>query len=84
MTHAEFIQLTTAKQYETIITKADPIAQRSDGMYNYYLYQLDSFYVEEKYHSRQHSLSGIRSFTNILGLESYLSNINIGSLGVSC
>ncbi len=80
MTHSEFMQLSPETQYNLMAMEGVQIAQREDGLNRYFLYQLDSFYVEGKYHCRPHKLAGIRSFTSTTSLDTYLDKIDISSV----
>lgn len=80
MTHFEFMQLTPQAQYHSMAMDGIQVAQRDDGLNKYFLYQMGSFYVESKYHSKPHRLAGIRSFTSTMPLETYLEKIDISGL----
>jgi hypothetical protein len=80
MTHFEFMQLSPGVQYQLMAMEGVQIAQRDDGLNKYFLYQLDSFYIEGKFHCNPHRLAGIRSFTSTMALESYLEKIDISSV----
>lgn len=80
MTHHEFIQLCPGEQYQLMALQGIQVAQREDGINKYYLYQLDSFYVEGKFHCKPHRLAGIRSFSSTMNLDTYLDKVDISSL----
>lgn len=80
MTHFEFMQLSSQQQYHIVAMEGVEIARRNNGLNQYFLYQLYSFYVEVKFHCTTQQLAGIRSFTDSLALDSYLENIDVSSL----
>jgi hypothetical protein len=79
----EFNLLTTTEKVETIQSKAAYIAERTEEKYTFKLYQLDNFYVEEKWHTAFNERREILSFTSINGLQPYLEVIDVTSLLVS-
>jgi hypothetical protein len=80
MNEKEFTKLTDDQKYEVLLTEAIRIAERSFGLYKYYLYQLHSFYVESRYHTMQLDIHGLRAFSSTKTLEPYLKQIDIRGL----
>jgi hypothetical protein len=76
----EFNLLTTAEKVETIKSKAAYIAERKEEKYTFKLYQIDNFYVEEKWHTAFNECREILSFKAITGLQPYLEVIDVTSL----
>ncbi len=79
----EFNLLNTEEKVETIKSKAAYIGERKEEKYTFKLYQIDNFYVEEKWHTAFNERRKILSFMSINGLQPYLEVIDITSLLVS-
>ncbi len=79
----EFNLLNTEEKVETIKSKAAYIGERKEEKYTFKLYQIDNFYVEEKWHTAFNERREILSFMSINGLQPYLEVIDITSLLVS-
>ena len=76
----EFNLLNTEEKVETIKLKAAYIGERKEEKYTFKLYQIDNFYVEEKWHTAFNDRREILSFMSIAGLQPYLEVIDITSL----
>ena len=74
-------QFNSLKEVEKlrIILYLKPIAKRTDEMYSYDLYAVDSFYIEITYAAADCTLIGLRSFKTITLLEPYLEQIDISN-----
>lgn len=62
------------------LVQATFVCERNDRINRYFLFQLDSFYIEGKYHIQLNGVLGIKSFTEIDDLGPYLEKIDINSL----
>ena len=80
MTVSEFIQLTTARQLEVLSENAAVVGKRCDMQGRYFLFQLDSFYIELKANLYDDSVIRMICFTDTSGLNKYLESIDISSL----
>ena len=76
MTFYQFKALSKYKQYETLKQKGVQIADRISTAYKFFLYQLDSFYVELKYNLYGTKIEGIKCFIDTKDLEPYLGDIS--------
>jgi hypothetical protein len=79
----EFNLLNTAEKVETLRLKAAYIGERTEEKYTFKLYQIDNFYVEEKWHTAFNECREILSFTSVNGLQPYLEVIDVTSLLVA-
>jgi hypothetical protein len=76
MKHAQFVKLSIEQRAKLISQNAVEIAERSDGTNTYFLYQLDSFYIEGKYLGEDVVMI-IKSFADTYELQPYISSIDI-------
>jgi len=79
MKHTQFIKLSAEQRAKLISLNAVEIAERSDGTDIYFLYQLDSFYLEGKYLGEDVVMI-TRSFANTHELQPYISSIDIADI----
>lgn len=76
----QFKLLTESEQNEILNTKARCLAERLEEHYSYKLYQIDSFYIEEKWHVIFNERRAIASFVSLEALQPYLEVIDISTL----
>ena len=57
------------------------IAERVDNKMRYYLFQLDSFYIEISVQLHNEIIENVYSFTNLELLNRYLTQIDISAIG---
>lgn len=82
MTLFQFKLLDKQEQIDLIDTSATFLAERIDDNYTYKLLQIDSFYIEEGWHT---IFNERRSFTAFIAeerLKPYLQMIDLSSLGI--
>ena len=79
MTIQQFLLLTDSMQCKIFNSMAIKIRERMDGAYSYYLYRLDSFYLEAKFEIQSGQIQRIHSFTMSQPL-SKISNPNASNL----
>ena len=80
MTLYDFNGLDEMEQLKVIKTFGTEIGKRTDKSYQYTVYQIDSFYVENWFHIESKTLKRIRSFSNPDLLEPYLGDIDISGI----
>lgn len=80
MTLQQFNGLEEIMQAAILWKRGVHIATRDDQVYQYLLYQLDSFYVEVLYHVEFEVIHRFRTFSNTSQLEPYLEPLNITDL----
>lgn len=80
MTLYDFNGLDEDDQLLAINTFGTEIGKKTSNGFNYELYQVDSFYVEMKFHKQSKDLEGMRSFTNPDIIEPYFKNIDISEI----
>lgn len=82
MTLYQFNMLDEAEQLEAIWDKSTNLAEREEAEYLYILYQIDSFYIEEKVLKEGNIRYAFKSFasTSASLLQPYLDQIDIRSL----
>lgn len=77
MTLYQYNQLTRLEQFENLWKKGVFLTNRIELPFKYALYQIDSFYVEVRYDSKENVLMGLRTFSTTNPLEPYLEQIKI-------
>lgn len=80
MTHQIFAQLQFKNQCMLLRDLAVLVADRNDHIFNYYLFQLDSFYIEIRVTRAGNILEELVSFSDVKFIERYLDPINIYQL----
>jgi hypothetical protein len=80
MTFYQFKVLSEYKQYEFLKNKGVFIAGRISTAYKFFLYQIDSFYVELKYNLYETRIEAIKCFSDLKPLDPYLENIKLPGL----
>lgn len=75
-----FSRLPFREQMNIMLNDAVPIGERNDGINRYFLFQLNSFYIEGKYHIELQGVLGIKSFVDTEHLNVYLPSIDISAL----
>ena len=83
MTLQQFNGLEEILQAGILWKRGVHIATRDDEVYQYLLYQLDSFYVEVLYHVEFEVIHRLKTFIDDSNLEPYLENVNITDLIIS-
>ena len=83
MTLYQFKLLERSEQIEMISKQAVYLTERIDGDYTYKLYQLDTFYIEEEWHTKFNERRSYNSFISEEQLTPYLKNIDLSSLLIS-
>jgi len=73
----QFIALDETEQIETIWDKGVYLGERKDMLHLYKLYQIDGFYVEEKWDIALNTRRGFITFNSMERLEPYLRKIDI-------
>jgi len=81
MTLYEFKALKDYKQLETMRLHGVKLAQRSEANFEFTLYQIDGFYVEDKFDATT-DMHSLKSFVSTDPLEAYLLQIDISQLDV--
>ncbi len=76
----QFKLLESVEQLELIEKCGVYLAERIDGDYTYKLLQLETFYVEEEWHTKFNERRKFISFISEEKLEPYLQNIDLSSL----
>ncbi|HVX27344.1 MAG TPA: hypothetical protein VHB70_13430 [Parafilimonas sp.] len=79
----EFNLLNTNEQADAIKSKAAFIGERKEEKYTYKLYQIDDFYIEEKWHTAFNERREVSSFMSITKLQPYLEVMDVTSLLLS-
>lgn len=77
MDYSTFERLDTSSQFLILWRYGVFLYERDDDHFKYRLYQLDCFYVEEKWNRSTNFRESIFAFTNIEYLDLYLSRIEI-------
>ena len=77
MTFYQFKGLSPHTQFELLKKKGVIIADRINTAYRFFLYQMDSFYVELKMNIFDTKIEDIKCFFDTKFLEPYLKNINL-------
>ncbi|MEO7523159.1 MAG: hypothetical protein ABIT58_03655 [Ferruginibacter sp.] len=77
MTHRQFSQVSFKEQCMIIEDVAVLIAERSEDQLRYYLFQLDSFYIEITVQLKCEVVESLESFENQERLKKYLMEIDI-------
>lgn len=77
MTLYQFNMLDEQEQIEAIWYKSVKLAEREDEEHFYNLYQIDSFYVEEKFIKPDKLRVAFKTFAAITLLEPYLDKTKI-------
>ena len=80
MTLHEFKEMSEMDQIETVWNKSILIAKRKEKTADYFLYQIDSFYVEIKYLKGTRIIRRFISFHTTELLAPYLELIDISEL----
>lgn len=82
MTLYQFNMLDESEQLEAIWDRSTTLAERQDAEFLYILYQIDSFYIEEKVQKDGNIRHAFKSFasTSASLLQPYLDQIDITSL----
>lgn len=79
----EFNLLNSKEQIEAINSLAAYIGERTEEKYTFKLYQIDDFYIEEKWHTAFNERREVASFISITKLQPYLEVIDVTTLLVS-
>ena len=82
MTLYQFKLLSASEQMDSIFTIGVYLGERRDGDYTYKLYQIDSFYVEEEWHTKFNVRRGYTSFISVEKLKPYLDTIDLSALNL--
>ena len=77
MTLYQFNLLDEAEQIEAIWYKSVKLSEREDEEFFYNLYQIDSFYIEEKFIKPDKLRIAFKTFATTTLLEPYLDKIKI-------
>jgi len=80
MTYMEFNLLFESEKMQVIWKKGVLIAKRTEGHYDYLLYQINNFYVEEQVHRHYNVRKAYQTFRDTEKLEPYLKNVDISAL----
>jgi hypothetical protein len=80
MTLYQFKLLEKEGQIDLVNTYAVPIAERVEGNYTYKLLQLDTFYIEEEWHTVFNERRSFIAFISEERLQPYLQSIDLSSL----
>lgn len=83
MTLYQFKLLEKTEQIELIEKLAIYLAERIDGNYTYKLFQMDTFYVEEEWHTAFNDRRSFISFISNENLKPYLNMVDLSALHVS-
>ena len=78
MTLYQYNLLGEAEQLERLWNEGVFLMYREQLPLKYGLYQLQSFYIEVKYHSEDNALQGLRTFISTNQLEPYFAQISMG------
>ena len=76
----QFKFLNEAEQAEAIKARGVYLAERIEENYTFKLFQIDDFYVEEKWHTAFNERRALTSFVSIQNLQPYLEVIDLTSL----
>ena len=77
MTLYQFILLDYPEQIKIIAQHALYLDERIDGDYTYKLYQIDKFYIEERWHTKFNERRSFDSFNSDEKLKPYLKFIDL-------
>lgn len=77
MTLYQFILLDYPDQLTAIEQKAIYLVERTEGDYTYKLYQIDKFYIEERWHTKFNERRSFDSFNSEEKLRPYLKFITL-------
>lgn len=82
MTLYQFNMLDEAEQLEAVWDKSTKLAEREDAEFLYILYQIDTFYIEEKIQKEGNIRHALKSFasTSASLLQPYLDQIDISAI----
>ena len=81
MTYSEYSSLNGREKHAAMLKQGVQIAERTNGINKYLLYQLGSFYIERRFRqSTIASKKSVRSFSSTHLLMPYLRQINISGL----
>lgn len=83
MTLYEYRMLDELEQLEAVWNFGIKLAERSETVFTYTLYAIDSFYVEVKRHINNEGYVDFRPFCSSTPLEPYLSQIDISGISPS-
>ena len=76
----QFKFLNEAEQSEAIKARGVYIGERIEENYTFKLFQIDDFYVEEKWHTAFNERRALTSYVSIQNLQSYLEVVDLTSL----
>ena len=76
----QFKFLNEAEQAETIKMHGIYLGERTEEQYTFKLFQIDDFYVEEKWHTAFNERRALTSFVSIQNLQPYLEVMDLTSL----
>ena len=76
----EFNSLRDLEKIEALSDYGQIVAHRFENNFKFMLYQVNNFYVELKYITRNNIFIELRTFTSTDLLDGYLSSINIDKL----
>ncbi|MFT3910872.1 MAG: hypothetical protein QM737_15750 [Ferruginibacter sp.] len=77
MTREQFLMIPFKEQCLVIEDFAVLVAERADVKFRYYLFQLDSFYIEISIQLHNEIIEGIYPFSSMELLDKYLLQIDI-------
>ena len=80
MTHEQFAKLPFTQQCLLIKHLAAEVGKRQDTVHRYFLYQLDSFYIEIKLGLYDDKIEELISFSENKNLSNYLEKIDISGI----
>jgi len=78
----QFTLLEKAEQVDLIDKKAIYLTERIDGRYTYKLFQLDTFYIEEEWHTTFNERRAYSAFVTDEKLLPYINMIDLSSLNI--
>jgi hypothetical protein len=73
----QFLQLREDDQLETLWYNGEQIGRRKEGEFLVLLYQVEGFYVEVFYHTKQKLITKYVSFEDTDRLDPYISNMDL-------
>ncbi len=76
----EFKNYDKTQQAEALWESGIIVAYMKDEIFMYILYQIESFYVEVKYHISKNTIKGLKCFSDTEQLKPYLNLIDISNL----
>jgi hypothetical protein len=77
MTIKQYARLDETEQMEAVWDHGVLLSDHYENPFRYTLYQIDSFYVELRYHQDHNVLTGMRAFDDTDELEPYLEQIKL-------